>query len=100
MCRYSQERLLGVSLTGIMDNRILAGLQPADGRSLPEVLEHLKGIAVATNSELAAELGIQVRGRVSLASAASVACCMIHSRSPSPPPGVRVHHVREAVGHS
>jgi len=59
-----QERLLGVSLTGIMDNRILAGLQPADGQALPDVLTRLKGVAIATNRQLASELGIQASAAI------------------------------------
>jgi len=55
-----EERLLGVSLTGIMDNPTLNGSWDKLGGEvdLPEVLERLKNVAVATNAEWAAKLGI------------------------------------------
>jgi ribonucleoside-diphosphate reductase alpha chain len=46
-----EERLLGVSLTGIMDNITLANPKP-------ENLQHLREIAVHTNEALAQEIGI------------------------------------------
>jgi len=52
----AEERLLGVSLTGIMDNMITS-----NGRqdfSLPEVLKALKQVAVDTNAQWAKKLGI------------------------------------------
>ena len=55
-----EERLLGVSLTGIMDHKALSG-QGNEGFAnmfLSEVLEYLKNVAVATNAEWAAKLGI------------------------------------------
>ena len=51
-----EESLLGVSLTGIMDNKILAGL---DGHEeLAKWLEELKEVAIETNKEWAAKLGV------------------------------------------
>ena len=50
-----EEALLGVSMTGILDNVWLNN--PDDG-GLPERLERLKNVAVATNAEFAAALGI------------------------------------------
>ena len=49
-----QERLLGVSLTGVMDNTLTNGKYD----NLPELLEDLREVAVATNKEWAAKLGI------------------------------------------
>lgn len=49
-----EERLLGVSLTGIMDNSLMT---LANG-NLNETLEYLKGVAVETNKEWADRLGI------------------------------------------
>jgi len=46
-----EERLLGVSLTGIMDNTLTANPKP-------ENLQHLREIAVQTNEALAEEIGI------------------------------------------
>ena len=50
-----EERLLGVSMTGILDNELLNN---AYDKKLPERLEELKNVAVDTNKHLAAELGI------------------------------------------
>ena len=49
------ERLLGVSLTGIMDNMILN----QNTKALPSILEELKQVAIDTNKEWAERLGIQ-----------------------------------------
>jgi len=49
-----EERLLGVSMTGIMDNKLTNGKT----KGLAEQLEMLKQIAVDTNAEMAKKLGI------------------------------------------
>ena len=51
-----EERLLGVSLTGIMDCKVTNGKGPHG--SLPAVLKDLKSMAVQTNKEFAEKLGI------------------------------------------
>lgn len=48
-----EERLLGVSMTGIMDNKMTSG-----GADLPAILELLRQVAVTTNKEWAERLGI------------------------------------------
>ena len=58
-----KERLLGVSLTGIMDNP----LTTAKNKGLKETLEHLKNVAIATNAEWAERLNIPV--------SAAITCC-------------------------
>lgn len=50
-----EERLLGVSLTGIMDNKLLNDPYDSD---LPARLEELRECAVFTNREFALQLGI------------------------------------------
>jgi ribonucleoside-triphosphate reductase len=50
----AEERLLGVSLTGIMDNQLLT----RNNKGLAKTLEHLKQVAVDTNKEWAERLGI------------------------------------------
>lgn len=50
-----EERLLGVSMTGIMSNELLNG---RDLRHMPDLLEHLKAVAVDTNREWAERLNI------------------------------------------
>jgi ribonucleoside-diphosphate reductase alpha chain len=52
----SEERLLGVSLTGIMDNELTAGSKGLD--VLGELLESLRRNAIDTNAALASTLGI------------------------------------------
>jgi ribonucleoside-diphosphate reductase alpha chain len=51
-----EERLLGVSLTGIMDCNVTNGKGPHG--SLPAILQDLKGMAVKTNEEFAKKFGI------------------------------------------
>jgi ribonucleoside-triphosphate reductase (thioredoxin) len=58
-----EERLLGVSLTGIMDNPLMT----KKNKGLEETLEHLRGICVSTNAEWADRLGIPV--------ATAITCC-------------------------
>ena len=52
----SEERLLGVSLTGIMDNPLMT----LKNAGLDKTLQHLKEVAVETNKEWADKLGIPV----------------------------------------
>ena len=56
-----EERLLGVSMTGILDNALLNN---PDDKSLPERLEYLKDVAVNTNAEFAAVLNIPVSAAI------------------------------------
>lgn len=50
-----EERLLGVSMTGILDNTLLNN---PDSEELPKLLEELRDVAVATNAEFATSLSI------------------------------------------
>jgi ribonucleoside-triphosphate reductase (thioredoxin) len=50
-----EEALLGVSMTGILDNHLL---NDPDDANLPVLLEKLRDAAVATNAEFAANIGI------------------------------------------
>jgi ribonucleoside-triphosphate reductase (thioredoxin) len=50
-----EERLLGVSFTGIMDNP----LTNSKNKALDKTLEHLRNVAIRTNKEWAEKLGIQ-----------------------------------------
>jgi hypothetical protein len=60
-----EEALLGVSLTGVMDNELMSGVK---GKvELKEVLTKLREHAVAVNKEWAAKLGINP--------AAAITCC-------------------------
>ena len=49
-----EERLLGVSLTGIMDNSLLSRMRT----KLPEVLQKMRQKAVMVNEEWSKKLGI------------------------------------------
>jgi ribonucleoside-triphosphate reductase (thioredoxin) len=49
-----EERLLGVSLTGIMDNPLMT----TENRGLEKTLAHLRSVAISTNAEWADRLGI------------------------------------------
>ena len=53
-----EERLLGVSLTGIMDNALMSGKSTHLGMNIGATLEALKNVAVETNAAMAAQLGI------------------------------------------
>ena len=59
-----EERLLGVSLTGIMDHPLMNGRQGMP--ALVETLEVLKKVAHDTNKEVAAKLGIPASKHVTL----------------------------------
>jgi len=50
-----EERLLGVSMTGILDNMLLNSPNDLD---LPKRLEELKNVAIAANAEFADNIGI------------------------------------------
>ena len=52
-----EEALLGVSLTGIMDNAYTNGTK-IEG-SLPNLLEELKNVTIETNKKIAKQLGIE-----------------------------------------
>ena len=50
-----EEALLGVSMTGIMDHKILSGSEP---KELEKWLESIKNVAIKTNKSWASKLGI------------------------------------------
>jgi len=56
-----QERLLGVSMTGILDNHLLN--DPSD-KELPARLEAIKALTVDVNTKLASSLGIQAAAAI------------------------------------
>jgi ribonucleoside-diphosphate reductase alpha chain len=53
-----EERLLGVSLTGIMDNQLMSGKSPMHGMNIKNILTTLKDKAIETNEKMAKSLGI------------------------------------------
>jgi len=56
-----EERLLGVSMTGILDNPLLNSAYDLD---LPKRLEELKNVAIDTNAWMAGELNIPVSAAI------------------------------------
>ena len=78
-----EERLLGVSLTGIMDNPLMT----TENEGLDKTLEHLKSIAVATNAEWAKRLGIPVSTAISCVKPSGTVSQLVDSAS-----GIHARH--------
>ena len=53
-----EERLLGVSLTGIMDNQLMSGKSAMHGMNIKNILTSLKDTAIETNEKMSKSLGI------------------------------------------
>lgn len=92
------ERLLGVSLTGIMDNLALSGAIDKDAGiawgfsgderwTLEETLEHLKNVAVATNAEWAERLGIPASAAITCVKPSGTVSQLVDSAS-----GIHARH--------
>lgn len=78
-----EERLLGVSLTGIMDNRLMTSANAG----LSETLEHLKNVAVATNAEWAERLGIPASAAITCVKPSGTVSQLVDSAS-----GIHARH--------
>ena len=77
-----EEALLGVSMTGIMDHPFMAGQQDTmDGKSLPEVLQELREIAVETNRIWSAKLGINQAAAVTCVKPSGTVSQLVNSSS-------------------
>ena len=72
-----EERLLGVSLTGIMDNPLMTSAN----KGLEKTLEHLRGITVATNEEWATELDIPVSAAITCVKPSGTVSQLVNSAS-------------------
>ena len=77
------ERLLGVSMTGIMDNP----LTTTKNAGLEATLEHLRNIAVATNAEWAERLGIPVSAAITCVKPSGTVSQLVDSAS-----GIHARH--------
>ena len=77
-----EERLLGVSMTGIMDNKITNG-----GSDLPAILDHLRQVAVETNKEWAEHLGIPVSTAITAVKPSGTVSQLVDSAS-----GIHARH--------
>ena len=78
-----EERLLGVSLTGIMDNP----LRTLSNKGLEKTLEHLRGVAVSTNAEWADRLGIPVAAAITCVKPSGTVSQLVDSAS-----GIHARH--------
>jgi|TARA_R110000782_G_scaffold66382_1_gene134643 ribonucleoside-triphosphate reductase len=78
-----EERLLGVSLTGIMDNPLLT----TSNSGLEKTLEHLKQIAVSTNAEWSERLGIPVSTAITCVKPSGTVSQLVNSSS-----GIHARH--------
>jgi ribonucleoside-diphosphate reductase alpha chain len=79
------ERLLGVSLTGIMDNPLLT----TKNKGLNETLAHLRQVAVDTNAEWANRLGIPVSAAITCVKPSGTVSQLVDSAS-----GIHARHSR------
>jgi ribonucleoside-triphosphate reductase len=78
-----EERLLGVSLTGIMDNPLMTSAN----KGLEETLEHLRKVAVDTNAEWADRLGIPVSAAITCVKPSGTVSQLVDSAS-----GIHTRH--------
>tara|TARA_R110000824_G_scaffold52980_4_gene146984 strand:- start:1024 stop:2922 length:1899 start_codon:yes stop_codon:yes gene_type:complete len=78
-----EERLLGVSLTGIMDNPLMT----LKNKGLENTLEHLKQIAVTTNAEWAERLGIPIAAAITCVKPSGTVSQLVDSAS-----GIHARH--------
>jgi len=77
------ERLLGVSLTGIMDNPLMT----MRNKKLEATLEHLKAVAVDTNAEWSNRLGIPVSAAITCVKPSGTVSQLVDSSS-----GIHTRH--------
>lgn len=78
-----EERLLGVSLTGIMDNPLMTSANAG----LEKTLEHLRSVAVATNNEWAERLGIPASAAITCVKPSGTVSQLVDSAS-----GIHARH--------
>ncbi len=78
-----EERLLGVSLTGIMDNR----LTTSQNAGLEKTLERLKDVAISTNAEWAERLNIPASAAISCVKPSGTVSQLVDSAS-----GIHARH--------
>lgn len=88
-----EERLLGVSLTGIMDNP----LTTTKNKGLEKTLEHLRQVAVATNKEWADRLNIPVSAAITCVKPSGTVSQLVDSASGIHPRHSK-HYIRTVRG--
>ena len=80
-----EERLLGVSLTGIMDNPLMT----TSNKGLDKTLAHLKQVAIDTNAEWAERLNIPVSTAITCVKPSGTVSQLVDSAS-----GIHARHSR------
>ena len=78
-----EERLLGVSLTGIMDNSLTNGKKG----KLEDLLENLKNVAIKTNKEFSEKLGIEQSAAITCVKPSGTVSQLVNSAS-----GIHARH--------
>ena len=78
-----EERLLGVSMTGIMDNALTNGKK----KGLEDLLDKLREVAIATNKEWAKQLGIPVSAAITCVKPSGTVSQLVDSAS-----GIHARH--------
>ena len=79
----AEERLLGVSLTGVMDNSLMT----PKNQGLEQTLEHLRSVAVNTNAEFAGMLNIPVSAAITCIKPSGTVSQLVDSAS-----GIHARH--------
>ena len=82
-----EERLLGVSLTGIMDNAMMSGKSAHLGMNIGATLNALRVEAVKTNADLAAELNIPISTAITCVKPSGTVSQLVDSAS-----GIHARH--------
>ena len=78
-----EERLLGVSLTGIMDNPLTNGTK----NGLEQALEHLRNVAIKTNAEWSQKLGVPMSAAITCVKPSGTVSQLVDSAS-----GIHARH--------
>lgn len=80
-----EEALLGVSMTGVMDNALFSGQQGHD--KLAEVLQEIRDYTVEVNAEWAEKLGINPAAAITCNKPSGTVSCLVDSAS-----GIHTRH--------
>ena len=78
-----EERLLGVSLTGIMDNPLTNGTK----KGLEQALEHLRNVAIKTNAVWSQKLGVPMSAAITCVKPSGTVSQLVDSAS-----GIHARH--------
>jgi len=82
-----EERLLGVSLTGIMDSALMSGKSPQLGKNIATTLESLRDEAVNVNAEFSKKLGINQSAAITCVKPSGTVSQLVDSAS-----GIHARH--------